>query len=538
MRFLLFMFFLLSTISMSANNRLDSLLTILDKTVEDRLDYVETKEHLINKLKHQLSLATVDEQRFKLTENLFYLYSNYQTDSAFHYAEEKLQLAHKINNPEMIATASMNMAEIFRTTGMYKESLELLDDIGLKGLSQYDERYYRHLYHSLYMLMSEYSISKEDKKKYNSLVFSYKDSILQITPKEDISYYLVSSTKYIMEGEYNNALELMHKAYDLDLSKAMVCYTLSDIYKHLGDREKEKIYLAESAIVDLKAGVKEYISLQELATLLFEDGDIDRAYLYMKTSMEDAIFCNARLRTLEISRMLPMINATYDIKTKQEQKRLFALFAVTIVLAIVLLVSLILIYQQVKKLKSIRRYQKQMNLNLKEVNEELSSAISELSDANLIKEEYIGYLFKICSSYIDKLESFRLMVNRKIKAGQITELTQTTATSSLVADELKEFYKNFDVVFLNIYPSFVEDFNKLLLEKERIEPKEGDLLTPELRIYALIRLGINDSVKIADFLHYSPQTIYNYRLKIRNKLAISKDDFSLQLSKIGLIKRD
>lgn len=536
MRFLLSMFFLLSTMSLSANNRLDSLLKVLDRTVEDRFDYVETKEDMMNKLKHQLSFATVEEQRFKLTENLFYLYSNYQTDSAFHYAEEKLHLAHKINKPEMIATASMNMAEVFRTTGMYKESLELLDDIGAKGLSKYDEGYYRHLYHSLYMLMSEYSISKEDKKKYNSLVFNYKDSILQITSKEDISYYLVSSTKYIMEGEYNKALELMQKAYDLKLSSAMVCYTLSDIYKHLGDREKEKIYLAESAIADLKAGVKEYISLQELATLLFEEGDIDRAYLYMKTSMEDAIFCNARLRTLEISRMLPMINATYDIKTKQEQKRVFTLFAVTIVLALVLAVALILIYQQVNKLKAIRKYQKQMNNDLKKINEELNSANSELTDANLIKEEYIGYLFKICSSYIDKLEDFRLLVNRKLKTGQVNELNKLTSSSSLVADELKEFYRNFDTVFLNIYPTFVEELNSLLLENEKIEPKEGDLLTPELRIYALIRLGIHDSVKIADFLHYSPQTIYNYRLKIRNKLAVSREDFSVILSKIGMKK--
>lgn len=536
MRFLLSLSLLFLTICVNGNNRLDSLLNVLDKTVENRQEYTVHKENLINNLKYQLSYATLDEQRFKLMENLFLLYSNYQTDSAFYYANERVQLANKSNKIEMIALAEMNMAEVFKTTGMFKESLELLDEIGEKGLAVYDKGYYTHLYHSLYLLMSEYSISKEDKKKYNSLVFNYKDSILQIAPKETVTYSLVSSTKHIMLGEYQDALNLMNKAYSLNLSRAMVCYTLSDIYKHLGNREKEKEFLAESAIEDLRSGVKEYISLQELASLLFEDGDIDRAYLYMKTSMEDAIFSNARLRALEISKMLPMINETYDIKTKQEQKRLFTLFGVTILLAVVLLVALILIYQQVKKLKSIRKYQKKMNLELKNINDELNSANSELRDANLIKEEYIGYLFKICSSYIDKLENFRITVNRKLKTGQVSELNKLTSSSSLVADELKEFYKNFDTVFLNIYPTFVEEFNTLLLENEKIEPKEGDLLTPELRIYALIRLGINDSVKIADFLHYSPQTIYNYRLKIRNKLAIPKDEFSDYLSKIGLIK--
>lgn len=384
--------------------------------------------------------------------------------------------------------------------------------------------------------MKDYSISAEDRSKYDAMIYSYKDSILQITPPTDISYYLVSSTKDIMQGDYDKALQTMNEAYELGELRAMVAYTLSDIYKHKGDKEQEKIYLAESAIADLQAGVKEYISLQELGTLLFAEGDVDRAYTYMKTSMEDAIFCNARLRTLEISRMLPLINQTYDIKIAQEKKRLVSVFIVTITLAVILFIALLYIYSQVQKLSSIRKYQKKMNLELKDVNEELNSINSELTDANLIKEEYIGYLFKICSSYIDKLENFRITVNRQIKTGQIKELDKMTSSSSLVADELKEFYKNFDTVFLNIYPNFVEDFNALLKDDEKIEPKEGDLLNPELRIYALVRLGISDSVKIADFLHYSPQTIYNYRLKIRNKIKIPKDEFFTVLSKIGLSK--
>lgn len=177
-----------------------------------------------------------------------------------------------------------------------------------------------------------------------------------------------------------------------------------------------------------------------------------------------------------------------------------------------------------------------MNTELKSMNAELSSVNSKLSDANLVKEEYINHLFEVYSSYIDKLEEFRVMVNRKIKTGQIEDLLKITSSNTLAANELKDFYKNFDTIFLRLYPNFVKDFNELLIKEEQIILKKDDLLTPELRIFALVRLGINDSTKIATFLHYSPQTIYNYRLKMRNKLAIPKEEFNDKLTKIGLTK--
>jgi hypothetical protein len=177
-----------------------------------------------------------------------------------------------------------------------------------------------------------------------------------------------------------------------------------------------------------------------------------------------------------------------------------------------------------------------MNEDLKAMNENLNAVNNKLSEANCVKEEYIGYLFTMCSSYINKLEDFRVKVNRKLKTGQADDLYRITRSSSLVADEMKEFNKNFDTVFLNLYPDFVREFNSLLQDGEQITLKEGELLTPELRIFALIRLGINDSVKIASFLRYSVQTVYNYRLKTRNKAAVPKEEFSTAVGQIGQVR--
>ena len=211
------------------------------------------------------------------------------------------------------------------------------------------------------------------------------------------------------------------------------------------------------------------------------------------------------------------------------------MLTVIIILSGVLLGLIFLIVKQVRELSTIRVEQREMYAELEEVNQRLNELNTLLSDANVVKEEYIGYLFNICSSYIGKLEDFRLLVHRNLKTGQVKQLSRMVGSSSLVADELKEFYRDFDSVFLKIYPNFVEEFNALLQEGEKIYPKEGDLLTPELRIYALVRLGINDSVKIAEFLHYSPQTIYNYRLKVRNKSWLPKEDFVQEVSKLGRV---
>ena len=188
------------------------------------------------------------------------------------------------------------------------------------------------------------------------------------------------------------------------------------------------------------------------------------------------------------------------------------------------------------ELTSLREAQDQANQRLKDMNSELSEVNDLLAESNLIKEEYVGQMFSICSDYIDKLDSFRKDVARKLKSGQADTLLKSVTSTTMVQSELKEFYRLFDTIFLNIFPNFVNDFNALLRPEERITPAEGDLLNTPLRIYALVRLGINDSVKIAALLHCSSQTVYNNRLRVRNKAGIPKEVFTETVRTIGRFK--
>ncbi|OJU46800.1 MAG: hypothetical protein BGN96_06310 [Bacteroidales bacterium 45-6] len=543
-RSLLFLFLLSAAHNVQADTtskaQIDSLLSVLDGALNTYPVLDTKKEAYIMHLKSNLAKTTDHKSRFDQYGGLFDIYKNYQMDSAVSISIRRKQEALLLNNQKDIASANLNYAEVMMITGMYKNALDTIQRQRQNVVDRDLKTYIFHLYHSSYLLMKEFALTDSERKGFSKMILQYKDSILSILPKDNFGYYLVKSSQLVEFGKYKEALywaEQAYRRFSFKHSKALSASALADAYEYLGDNEMEKKYLIISAIDDIENGVKEYISLRKLAVLLYEEGDIDRAYRYTKRCMEDAIFCNARFRTYEISHMLPIINSAYDLKNKHEKRNLRIGIILISILSLTILGFFIFTYNRLLALAKARRALKEINKELQSINNDLTATNNKLSESNHVKEEYIGYVFTMCSEYIDKMEDLRKKVNRKVKAGQIDELQKLTSSTTFVADELKEFYRSFDSVFLNLYPDFVLEFNSLLLPDEQIMPKVNDLLTPELRIFALVRLGINDSIKIAEFLHYSPQTVYNYRLKVRAKAKAAKEDFTHQVAKIGQIRK-
>ena len=533
--FLLFLIFQTFTV-FATTKRSDSLLLVLDKTISEKQLYAEKRELQIDSLRTLLNKEAELEQRYHIYQELFQKYRHYNMNSALSIAGKQSIIAAELHDRQLLNSAEMNAAEILGIMGMYKESLDIINKIDRQQLVQQQWLHYYHLLHSLYLLMFENALSQGEKKQYGQFISQYKDSILQIIEVNTLGYQFVKNGKLVEQGRYDEALFQMNQCF-LDYGNdetqiGIIAYILSEIYAQKNDREMEKQYLTISATADLRQGVKEYIALRKLAVLLYQEGDINRAYNYIKCALEDASFCGARFRILEISEALPIITAAYDRKMKQEKERLLKYLILISLLSLVLVVSVLFIARQMKKLAFAKKSIQNMYEEMKTMNESLDELNQKLSESNHVNEEYIGSIFHLCSTYINKMETYRINLNKKLKTNQIDDAKQITA-SSLVADELKEFFGNFDAIFLNIYPDFIDEFNKLLLDGEQIIPKAGDILTPELRVYALIRLGITDSSKIASFLHYSPQTVYNYKLKVKNKLAVSKEEFRVQIRQIG-----
>ena len=278
-----------------------------------------------------------------------------------------------------------------------------------------------------------------------------------------------------------------------------------------------------ASMTDIKLAVKENEALLTLAVNLYHKGDIDRAYNYVKVALSDAIFYNSRFKNTVIARIHPIIENTYLIRLEKQKQNLRFYILLTSLVVVALAITLYFTYKQTKIVSRAKK-------NLKIMNEELVELNKNLDEANLIKERYVGYFMNQCAVYINKLDEYRKNVNRKIKTGQVDELYKSS--SRPFEKELEGLYANFDKAFHKKKPSFVDEFNSLLKPEDSYK-LEKDQLNTELRIFALMRMGITDVGQIAVFLHYSVQTIYNYKSKVKKISILDGNLFEEEVKKLG-----
>ena len=522
----------------------DSLMKQLDAVIAQRDRYIEQKEKRFAKLNSQLLAADNDYSRFDILNNLYDEYHPFNTDSAYNISIRQEAIARRIGDENRLLNAQMNRANILNTTGMYHECLELMDSVKFKPLPDYLRPYYYHIMRTIYGMMADYAAFPEDKSKYFEITNQYRDSIIAANDTGSLAHVITKADYLNVNGSPAEAVKLMNSFMrDNDLSehdKAICAWTLSEAYARTGERELQKEKLIISAISDLKSAVREYISLRQLALILYEEGDLDRAYNFISIAVDDAAKCNARQRIIELNDTYPMINEIYVETVRKQKETLLRYISVIVVLAFLLIILLFYMRKQMIKIKNKNKeiaaaYDKQNKLTeeLYKSNKKLSEANYAIAENSELKEVYIGRYMDQCLVYIEKLDGYRKSLNRLVKTGKSDELKQLLKSSAVIDDELKAFYYQFDKTFLNLFPSFVEDFNKLLLPEEAIIPKKEGTLNSELRIYALIRLGITDSEKIAKFLRYSLTTIYNYRTKVRNKAKGDRNALETEVFNIG-----
>jgi hypothetical protein len=509
------------------SEQLNRLLSTLDNVLDSVSEYDCRKERRLVDLKRQLSLTLSPDERHDIYYKLYKEYEAYTFDSAMYYVKIHLDFAAGQRNTHQITECKMRLARMYSTFARFTEAIDLLDSIEKKELTPEQLAAYYSAYAEIYIYWSEYS-DNEDRKNFTSMKNTYQDSALSVMSPGygfDINY----GRKCIDSKDFATAENiLLPHLSQIDRETreyAILTSLIAYLYESKGDENTQKEYLAQSAIADVKASVKENTSLRNLAFYLLNDGDIDRSNRYIKKSLEDANFYNARLRTIQIAKIFPVIDKAYQLEREKRQKNLQLAIIVIALLTLFLAGMTGYLFNQIKKLSRTRKELIKTNQNLVKTN-------IRLSETNHIKEKYIGHFLNQCSVYIDKLSAYRKSLNKKAANGKIEELFQMLKSSQIIEDELKEFYRNFDTTFLELFPNFVAEFNKLLPAEDRIQPKHASELTVELRIFALLRLGITDSAKIAGFLRYSISTIYNYRSNYRNNSLVPRDKFEETVMKI------
>ncbi|MDV7137680.1 DUF6377 domain-containing protein [Maribacter sp. TH_r10] len=528
-------------------NELDSLIVRLEQEMGKREIYDQLKESRISNLKTLLDDDNIKgENRYFITNALITEYRYYSFDSTLHYIEDNLAFAKQIGKDNFLQESTLRLAKLLATSGRYDESISLLGEINPSNLSQDLIQEYYIINKRCYSELRAISRIKSISAKYDKLYNTYKDSLnSQISNLDKNSKLYLEVTEQNFRDEFNTKKAMEVNAKRLSLAKmgtreyALVAFNRSYMsYELDGNRANQKKFLVLSAISDIQSSVKDNASLANLAMILFEEGDVERAHEYIRFSFEDAKFYNSKLRFLDISNVLPVISKSYEINSIEQSDKLKKQLIFISLLSIILMAALFYIFKQYKRIKLGREYLKTANLQLKDLNEKLSFSNSdlkriyeELSEVDAIKEHYIGTFLNLYSEYIDKLDVYRKTVRKYIITNKVNELLELTKSKKVVDDELKVFNANFDKSFLHIYPNFIESFNDLLKEDGKINIKQEEALTVELRIFALIRLGISNSAQISKILRYSVNTIYNYRVKVRNN-AIDRESFEDMVKKI------
>lgn len=536
------------TSSFAQNKNIKDLYEQLDQAIEQSQYYINQKESRITKIKKQSRQGHTPPQLLTAYYKLYEEYKTYKSDSSIYYIHQAIDLAKRNNMKSDITKLRSLLALQYSTSGAFTEALHVLQSIDKKTLNNSNKKdYYIAFYHVYGELgFTNINIDTELSQEFYSKQDCYRDTLFSILSPNSEDYLMRKEVLLTSQNKLKEAL----KINDIRLSKCkkgsheygIVAYYRYLIYRSLKDEDMVKYWLLQSAICDVKCAINDQASLRILAEILSKEKDVERSYKYINFSWKaNKKFCT-RIRSWQISPVLGTIDHNYQAELKKANHRL--IFAIICVSLLVIALALLTFYVNKQKsyLLNARNELKKTNTQLEELNNKLSStngmlkaSNDKLNESNEVKEEYIGQFLGACSHYIDKLDKMRLNVNKMVKNKQYNELYSMTKSSEVKEQELEELYANFDKVFLNLFPNFVEDLNGLLKEECQIHLSSPNKLSAIVRVFALIRLGIDDSTKIAEFLHYAVNTIYNYRAKLRNGALNDRNEFEKKVRELGTL---
>lgn len=535
------------------------LLDSLDSSLGKSAGYAAEKERRISSLRRRLSQTANPEQRFWICRNLVDEYSSYNSDSALHYIDISTAIARQTGRREWIDEMNLNRAYIYAATGLLAEAESTLDEIDPREMTPALATDYYNRVLFVVTHKDQYLGKNSLTRPYSEHAKAMLDSVSRLMHPSDPQYIWFLAWRSMTDSvKTREAIPVVEKALENSTystrEEAMNAWILSRLYELTGNSDMMMRYLILSAIADVRTSNKEIASLEEISNRLYQSNDLERANDYISHCLQLANDYKSRVRVGRLADLQYHITKAYSQRNERQRHKLNVYFIIALVFAAGLAVAMLFLYKQnrrihrskteldrsnaqlnskVEELSQTRRQLKEANDRLEILYRNVRDEAGELAAGNDAKERYIADIFAICSDYISKLDEFRRNIYRKIVAHNFDEVKELTKSHELSHGEIKELYQNFDSIFLKVYPNFVDDFNTLLRPDERVAMKKPGVLTTELRIYALVRLGINDSVKIARFLHCSTQSVYNARMKMRNKSDISKEQFAEAVRRLG-----
>lgn len=510
------------------------LLEILDKTLENKPLYEGYFNDKVNVLKEVLNEQTDPEQVFNLDMRLADAYRANCKDSVLVYLTQAREAAGKAGRPDLAAIVDFRTAVTYVKAGYAVEANDILEhyrnaDIPDIALRSYYEA--EHTYWGETMAYTSTPESYDNKLKNRDL---YREKLFGLTEEGSWHWHNLKREVFHEVSDMENTRKHARAMLDVSSENSREYAEAAYYYAYtFNEPEEKEDWLIRSAIADIMCGTRDYSSLNDLSGLMFRNGDIERAFRYAADHcMVDALYFNGKLRPWQITRLFPEIESAYQEKHQRQNRITLTLLLCLAVLFSIMLVLVGFLYRRQHIIEAVRgklqnSYMEIDNRNreLEEINSRLVKLNARIQESDKVKQEYIGLFLGMVSDNISTFRKYRMRVLKYIRQGNTKAITDEIEQQEPIDNDILEFYKMFDQAFISIYPDFVEKFNNLLADGAEIVPKGDDILTPELRIFALIKLGITDSSRIASLLHYSANTIYNYRAKTKNRARGSRDSF-------------
>lgn len=534
MRLVCILVFLFTVSFVFADTEIGKSLRALDDVVANRQDYVDKRNERIARLQAELKNA-VPASRYTIYFKLYEEYKTFIYDSAFTYARKLQDEAYRSHDASKITFAKVKLGFILVSSGMFNEALDSLHTVNRSVLADSQRVEFYSLMARTYYDLVDFNRDRYFTELYTRLGNHYIDSALQFCETTANAFHSLQAMRHLRRQEYTAATadlaNVLHRAGLTDAELAIAASTQGYIYLQTGKIDDAILMLIKASAADVRSSTKETLAILNLAELLYKKGDVLRAYEYVKIAMDDANFYGARHRKIQVAAIFPIIEG-HKLNTVEHQRKLLITYAVVItILSLITITSAVIIYKQFRKLKRAEERITHANENLQEANALLKEVNNRLMEANKIKEEYIGYYFNINSEYLVKIQAFKQAIDTKLMTKKYDDIRYVVNNINL-KKEREELYLSFDKVFLKLFPDFVTTFNSFFKEEDRIVLKDGQLLNTELRIFALIRMGIHDTEKIAKILDYSINTIYNYKARIKSKSMVANEEFEQKIMEI------
>lgn len=516
-----------------------SSLPALNQAIREADAYDQLKQREIDSLQ---SLATTADnnlhKRYHLYSALFEAYKVYKYDSAYSYARKMEETAQVLRDNALLMDTRLKLSFTLLSSGMYKETSETLAGIDAAQLADSNKASYYALMGRFYYDLGDYNKDTFYTPLYTIKAGIYIDSALALWPANSYAYMYFTGLKALKTGRNDTALlyfQSLLARKTLSLHEiAVTASTLSVFYTKQGDTEKAISLLILAAIADIKTSTKETSATFILANLLYKKNDVKNAAVCIEQAIAEASFYGARQRKVQVSAILPLIEAE-KISIVESQKKILLRYAVTVTMLLLLVIGLgIIIYMQVKRLKAAQLVISAAHEKEQAINRQLADINDKLSDANKIKEQYIGYFFNINAAFYEKIEKFKKAIDKKISDRRLDDIKQLSNAINL-KNEKEELLKHFDHAFLKLFPNFITTFNSLFREEDRVVLTDDELMNTDLRIFALIRMGIHDTDKIAHILQYSVNTINTYKTRVKNKSVVVNEEFEKKIMEIKAV---